>query len=95
MAQSVYARFRDDQLTLRDHLAIDRTIAANERTLLGYVRTTLALVVTGASLIKFLEGPFAHGTGVGLLAIGGLCFAYGSITFGRRRRALSQLADEL
>ncbi len=34
---------------LRDHLAIDRTELSNERTLLAYIRTSLALFLTGIS----------------------------------------------
>jgi len=44
-------------LTLRDHLAIDRTTLANERTLLGYGRTALALAVVGASTVKIFSSP--------------------------------------
>ena len=37
----------DGQLILRDHLAADRTVLANERTFLAYIRTTLTLFVAG------------------------------------------------
>ncbi len=39
---------------LRDHLALDRTQLANERTLLSYLRTALMLAVTGATAVKFV-----------------------------------------
>lgn len=57
MARGVYKKFQDQELTLRDHLAIDRTVLANERTFLAYVRTALALILTGVSLIKFTRSP--------------------------------------
>jgi len=44
-----------EELTLRGHLALDRTVLANERTLLAYIRTTLALFAAGASLIQFFR----------------------------------------
>lgn len=40
---------------LRDALAVERTHLANERTLLSYIRTALAMLVGGAMALKFLE----------------------------------------
>ena len=60
MAQGVYKNFQNRDLTLRDYLAIDRTILANERTFLAYIRTALALVLAGASLIKFTQSEFIN-----------------------------------
>jgi len=50
-----YARFRDQELTLNDYLAIDRTILSNERTLLAYIRAALAQVIIGGSALKFFD----------------------------------------
>lgn len=50
-----YSRFRGRDLTLGDYLAIDRTVLANERTLLSYTRTALTQVVMGASAMKFFD----------------------------------------
>jgi putative membrane protein len=44
-----------EELILRDHLAIDRTRLANERTLLAYVRTSLMLLVAGATAVKLVD----------------------------------------
>jgi putative membrane protein len=38
---------------LRDPLAADRTILANERTFLAYIRTAMTMLVGGISLISF------------------------------------------
>ena len=40
------------EMILRDHLAVDRTIMANERSLLSYVRTMLASIAGGITIIK-------------------------------------------
>ncbi len=40
------------EMILRDHLALDRTKLANQRTLLAFVRTSLYLVVSGIAVIK-------------------------------------------
>lgn len=52
-----YAKFRHRSLSLNDYLAIDRTILANERTLLSYGRTALAMVIIGGSAMKFFGSP--------------------------------------
>jgi len=64
----MYARFSPEELTLRDVLAIDRTAAANERTLLGYVRTALALVAAGAATVHFFDSFLSHAAGWILIA---------------------------
>ncbi|HEX9972048.1 MAG TPA: DUF202 domain-containing protein, partial [bacterium] len=38
MSQRFYQEFSESDLILRDRLALDRTVLANERTLLAYVR---------------------------------------------------------
>ena len=45
-----------DEMILRDHLAIDRTILANERTYLSYMRTVVSFIVAALTLYKLLEG---------------------------------------
>jgi putative membrane protein len=44
-----------EELILRDHLALDRTRLANERTLLAYLRTSLMLLVAGATAVKLVD----------------------------------------
>ena len=53
--ENPYVRFRGQALTLNDYLAIDRTVLANERTLLSYTRTALTLLVIGGTCIKFFD----------------------------------------
>lgn len=50
-----YQRFLDEELILRDELAIDRTLLANERTLLAYLRGGVALFLAGVTFIHFSE----------------------------------------
>lgn len=82
---------RDDQadrLTLRDHLALGRTTLANERTLLGYVRTALAMAVVGASALKFFE---SHA----LLVLGWVFLAAGVATLLIGLRRYWQMRGEI
>ena len=44
---SLYQRFKIEDFTLRDYLALERTIMSNERTLLAYLRTGIALLIAG------------------------------------------------
>lgn len=59
-----YVRFRGQPLTLNDYLAIDRTVLANERTLLSYTRTALTLLVIGGSALKFFDQLWMEVIGV-------------------------------
>lgn len=73
-----YTRFAQDDLILRDHLALDRTVLANERTFLAYVRTALATMAAGATLPKlFPDDRTFELVGWLLIAIGVACLAFG------------------
>lgn len=70
--------------TLRDELAIERTVLANERTLLAYLRTGLALVIAGVTMHHFAtnEGWFWR-VGMASIPLGCLAIAIGIYRFGR------------
>jgi putative membrane protein len=55
MRLSPYQRFEQKEMILRDHLAVDRTTLASERTFLAYVRTAFTMFITGLSLLKFFD----------------------------------------
>src|SRR5262245_21423127 len=77
MSKNPYERFRNDDLILRDELAIDRTVLANERTVLAYVRTALAFAIARAGAIKFLDSTAALAAGWCLIAAGVGSAGYG------------------
>ncbi|MEM6263367.1 MAG: DUF202 domain-containing protein [Bacteroidota bacterium] len=62
-------------MLLRDHLAVDRTRLANQRTLLSFLRTGLYLFVTALAVMKvdFLAS---------LAWIGWLCIFLGVVVMG-------------
>ena len=64
-----YCRFRGKPLTLNDLLSIDRTILANERSVLAYGRTALALLAIGVSCFAFFTLIWIQA--IGLVMIGG------------------------
>ncbi len=64
-------------MILRDYLAIDRTILTNETAFMAYVRTALALLAAGVSLIKFFNDPVMHVLGWAFMGIGTVLAMYG------------------
>ncbi|MCP4447687.1 MAG: DUF202 domain-containing protein [Myxococcales bacterium] len=91
MKRQTYARFEKDELTLRDVLAIDRTIVANERTLLGYTRTTLAMLGGGAALLHFFDDRSYVIVGWSVLAVSVPTLGIGIWHYLQRRRSLGPL----
>ncbi len=57
----------DENIILRDFLAVERTRLANERTLLSYIRSSLYLILGGIAFLQ-LEG-FANIKYLGLLSL--------------------------
>ncbi|MEO5584739.1 MAG: DUF202 domain-containing protein [Flavobacteriales bacterium] len=77
-----------EKLTLRDHLALERTRLGNERTLMSYLRSSLYLLIGGIALIQ-VEG---HGNlrYVGDLALA-LCVLFLVVGYYRFHRLRKQL----
>jgi putative membrane protein len=63
-----YATVRDHnhaiKLVIKDPLSADRTILANERTFLAYIRTAVTLLVAGLSLISFFPSNLVKFIGI-------------------------------
>ena len=55
MSEGPYSKFIKEGLILRDYLTVDRTVLANERTFLAYIRTALTLFIAGVSFIQFFD----------------------------------------
>lgn len=75
-------------MDLRDELAIQRTILANQRTLLTFFNASLALVISGVSLIKFFNDGRIVWFGAALFAAGVLLLAYGFFNYVAHRRKI-------
>ncbi len=63
-----------EKLILRDHLALQRTKLANERTLLTYIRSALYLIIAGIAFLNVKE--FAQ-----IPYLGMLCFVFSGVLF--------------
>lgn len=84
----IYNRFEPAEFQLRDELAIDRTRLANERTFLAYIRSALALLIAGATIIHFADNTWFLLTGIACLPLGIVFAAVGTQRFLRLHRAL-------
>ena len=83
MNDNPYERFRQNELILRDELAIDRTILANERTILAYLRAALTLVIAGVTFLHFFDAGALYYIGLICVPLG---FATGIFGFVRYRK---------
>jgi putative membrane protein len=91
-----YSKFDPDQMILRDHLAYDRTVLANERTLLSYLRTSIALFASGGTLLKLLpEEPMMVKLGIVLLSLGLVAVVVGIIRFTQVKKRIGVAYDKL
>lgn len=86
-----YDRFEQAEFLLRDELAIDRTRLANERTFLAYIRSALALLIAGATIIHFADNTWFLLTGIACIPTGIAFAAIGTHRFLRLHRALKGL----
>jgi putative membrane protein len=72
-----YQKFLMEELILRDHLAVDRTMLANETTFLSYIRTSLTVLVVGATLVHVFSDSFTKILGIIMILIGLFIFVFG------------------
>lgn len=72
---SFYHKFSENDLSLTDWLAVERTVLANERNILAYLRTFLSCAISGAALIKFFPNMFL--ISYFLFVLGVLIFIFG------------------
>lgn len=79
MSEKPYSTYIKDHksMILRDYLAIDRTVLTNETAFMAYIRTALALLAAGVSLVKFFNDPVMNALGWAFMGIGTVLAMYG------------------
>lgn len=83
------ANFENDgELMLRDHLALERTRLANERTLFAYLRTSLYLLTAGIGIFQVESISRLDGLAWICIIAGIVLFVLGIIRFRRMRKCL-------
>ena len=85
---SPYTRFARDSLILRDHLAIDRTVMANTRTFLSYIRTALTMFIAGVTFIHFFEPRILLLIGWLFIPVSGAILLIGAIYYIKMKRSI-------
>ena len=81
----------DEEVILRDYLAIERTRLANERTLLSYIRSSLYLLLGGIGLFQLKD--FADFKYLAFVALGfsAIFFIIGVYRFTLLKKSLKRL----
>ncbi|MFA5688968.1 MAG: DUF202 domain-containing protein [Kiritimatiellales bacterium] len=87
-----YSRFNHADLILRDELAIDRTQLANERTLLAYLRSAVALIIAGATIMNFSKEFWFWLTGAVCIPFGIIVSIIGILRYRNMNRSISSVS---
>lgn len=78
------------QVPSNDPLALDRTILANERTFLAYIRTAMTLLVGGVSFISFFDQKLVIAVGWVAIFPALLLFWKGSVHYYSLKKHLKE-----
>ncbi len=81
----------DEQIILRDYLAIERTRLANERTLLSYIRSSLYLLLGSIGFFQLNEYPNFKYLALTALIFSIVFFVIGIYRFSLLKRSLKRL----
>lgn len=91
-----YSKINPKEMILRDHLAYDRTILANETTLLAYLRTAMALLAAGATLFRlFPDDVYFQVLGMIMFLLGIFVSGIGAFRFSAITKRLKKLHDKV
>ena len=93
--ESPYSRFESVDLILRDELAIDRTILSNERTLLAYLRSGVALVIAGVTMMHFAQEGWFGVVGAACVPAGVIAVVFGGVRYRRMQKSISLIRRQL
>ncbi|MEZ4801529.1 MAG: DUF202 domain-containing protein [Gelidibacter sp.] len=83
----------DEEVILRDYLAIERTRLANERTLLSYIKSSLYLLLGGITFLQLTNNPELKYLGITALVFSAIFFAIGIYRFTLLKKSLKKLYD--
>lgn len=83
-----------ENVELREHYAKERTLLALDRTLLSYIRTSMAGVIVGVSFIKFFESSFMWILGVIVIIVSLLLTVFGIVRSIQKHNSINKYSDE-
>lgn len=81
----------DQEIILRDYLAIERTRLANERTLLSYIRSSLYLMLGGIAFLQLKDFPDFQYVAILALVFSAIFLIIGIYRFSVLKRSLKKL----
>jgi putative membrane protein len=81
----------DQEVILRDYLAIERTRLANERTLLSYIRSSLYLLLGGIAFFQLKNFPDFKYLAILALVFSAIFFLIGIYRFTVLKKSLKKL----
>ncbi len=81
----------DEQIILRDYLAIERTRLANERTLLSYIKSSLYLLLGGITVLQLKNYPDLRYLGITALVFSAIFLIIGIYRFTLLKKSLKRL----
>ncbi len=82
-------------MILRDFLAVDRTVMANESSFLSYIRTSLTFVVGAMTFFKFFDGTVFHIIGWMFIICAVLLTVHGATRYEAMESILHKLTGDL
>jgi putative membrane protein len=94
MKDEPYSKYCADNLILRDDLAIDRTLLANERTLLSYLRFAVALSIAGVTIIHFSNEGWFWLMGLACIPAGIITGIIGVARYRRMHRSIYRIRNQ-
>ena len=77
-------------LILRERLAIQRTILANQSTFLSFLRTSMYFLVAGISVDELLSTPSAYIIEYAFLMISGLVLIVGVVNYFVQKKRIAK-----
>ena len=81
-------KFKDEDLILRDYLAIERTRLANVRTLFAYIRTSLYLLTAGIGILQIDSISQLNGLAWVCIIAGIILFVFGFVHYSKIKKQL-------
>lgn len=94
MKDEPYSKYCSDTLILRDELAIDRTLLANERTLLSYLRFAVTLFIAGVSIIHFSNEEWFRVLGIACIPTGVITGIVGVARYRRMHQSIVRIRNQ-
>jgi len=98
MSEEIYNRYNGaekEAMTLRDYLAVDRTVMANEVSFLSYIRSALTMVVAAMTFLKFFDVPAIHLLGWLFIVASVLLVVHGATRYEAMGKILHHLTGDM